>query len=107
MALAIVSFTVHLPITQALAVSRRLRLQPQTRRRISRIFRMATLSLGITPSSDGIKDGRIPVELPRDYTLKSHWPDGSGMEAKCRPDFRRNSGRFPVGIVAGFGRNTH
>jgi len=51
------------------------------------------------------------VELPRDYTLKSHWPDGSGMvagiESECRPDSRRNGGRFPVGIVAGFGRNTH
>jgi len=38
MALAIESFTVHLPITQALAVSRRLWSQPQAKRRISRFF---------------------------------------------------------------------
>lgn len=29
-----------------------------------------------------------------------------GIESECWPDSRRNSGRFPVGIVAGFGRNT-
>ncbi len=50
------------------------------------------------------------MELPRDYTLISHWPDCSGMvagiESECRPDSRRNGGRFPVGIVAGFSRNT-
>ncbi|APG25697.1 hypothetical protein [Syntrophotalea acetylenica] len=72
---------------------------------------MATLSLGIMPSFEKIKDGRIPVELPRDYTLKSHWPDCSGMvagiESEWWPDSCRNGGRFPVGTVAGFVRNTH
>ena len=31
----------------------------------------------------------------------------AGIESECWPDSRRNGGRFPVGIVAGFGRNTH
>ncbi len=30
----------------------------------------------------------------------------AGFESECRPDSRRNSGRFPVGTVAGFNRNT-
>ena len=51
------------------------------------------------------------LELPRDYTLILHWPDCSGMVAaiksECRPDSRRNGGRFPAGMVAGFVRNTH
>ncbi len=50
------------------------------------------------------------MELPRDYSLKWHWPDCSGMvvaiESECRSDSRRNGGRFPVGIVVGFVRNT-
>jgi len=29
-----------------------------------------------------------------------------GIESECWPDSRRNGGRFPVGIVAGFDRNT-
>jgi len=30
----------------------------------------------------------------------------AGIESECRPNSRRYGGRFPVGIVAGFGRNT-
>jgi hypothetical protein len=30
----------------------------------------------------------------------------AGIESECRAVSRRNGGRFPVGIVAGFGRNT-
>jgi transposase len=30
-----------------------------------------------------------------------------GIESECWPDSGRNGGRFPVGIVAGFERNTH
>lgn len=29
-----------------------------------------------------------------------------GIESECRSDSRRNGGRFPVGIVVGFVRNT-
>jgi len=46
------------------------------------------------------------VELPRDYTLKSHWPDCSGMvagfESEWWPDSNRNGGRIRVGTVAAF-----
>lgn len=30
----------------------------------------------------------------------------AGIESECRPDSRRNGGRFPVGIMAGFARST-
>jgi len=46
------------------------------------------------------------VELPRDYTLKSHWPDCSGMvagiESEWWPESNRNGGRNRIGMVAGF-----
>jgi hypothetical protein len=90
-ALLIVSSTVLLPTPQVLAVSRRLWLHDQIRRRISLVFRMVTLSLGITPSLYSIKEGRIPVGVtPR---LHSHFTLAGLL---------RNGGRNQIGMVAGF-----
>lgn len=87
----IVSFTVLLPTQQVLAVSRRLWLHDQTRRSISLVFRMVTLSLGITPSLYSIKEGRIPVGVtPR---LHSHFTLAGLL---------RNRGRIQIGMLAAF-----
>jgi hypothetical protein len=67
------------------------RLHDQTRRSISRIFRMVALSLGITPSLYSIKEGRIPVGVtPR---LHSHFTLAGLL---------RNGGRNQFGMQAGF-----
>jgi len=51
---------VLLQTPQVLAVSRLLWPHSQTKRKISRIFRMVTRSLGILPTSNEIEEGKIP-----------------------------------------------
>jgi hypothetical protein len=86
-----VASTVLLQTPQVLAVSRLLWLHNQTRRRISRIFRMVTRSLGILPSFNEIEDGKIPRGSYPATTLSI-----------CTGRFHRNGGRFPIGMMAVF-----
>jgi hypothetical protein len=101
-----VASTVLLQTPQVLAVSRLLWLHNQTRRRISRIFRMVTRSLGILPSFNEIEDGKIPRGGYPATTLSFVLAVFTGMVAAFQserlavfpsewwPFSRRNAGRF-------------
>jgi len=91
----IVSFTVLLPTQQVLAASRLLRLHDHTRRSISRIFRMVTLSLGITPSFV-IKQEREDTCWSYPATTLSNYTGRIAPE--WWPESNRNAGPDSAGI---------
>ena len=86
-----VASTVLLQTPQVLAVLRLLWPHSQTRRKISRVFRMVTRSLGILPSFNEIEEGKIPRGSYPATTLSI----GTGR-------FHRNGGRLPIGTLAVF-----
>jgi hypothetical protein len=105
-----VASTVLLLTPQVLAVSRLLWPHSQARRKISRIFRMVTRSLGILPSFNKIEAGKIPVEVTPRLHSQCVLAVFTGMVAtfpsEHRPFSQRNGGRFPAGTLAVLGRNT-
>jgi hypothetical protein len=109
----IVASTVLLPTPQVLAVSRLLWLQDQTRRSISRVFRMVTLSLGIKFSLL-VKQRRTRYRFKVTPRLFSHctlafFRNGGRNRIGMLAFFPlRNGGLFPAGMLAVFEiRNTH